>query len=85
MTMGTSDEVQEALKEASQTAYVRGRWIYSSNQYRIVAPVLPCLGDYSQYNICGRLKQKLVVCGYCIHYFSWAQLFKKLLARIGNM
>ena len=53
-TMGTSDEVQEALKEASQTAYVRGRWIYSSNQYRIVAPVLPCLGDYSQYNICGR-------------------------------
>lgn len=52
MTMGTSDEVQEALKEASQTAYIRGRWIYSSNQYRIVAPVLPCLGDYSQYNIC---------------------------------
>ena len=55
MTMGTSDEVQEALKEASQTAYVRGRWIYSSSQYRIVAPILPCLGDYSLYNVAGRL------------------------------
>ena len=57
MTMGASDEVQEALKEASQTAYVRGRWIYSSSQYRIVAPVLPCLGDYSLYNIASRFQK----------------------------
>ena len=54
MTMGTSDEVQEALKEASQTAYVRGRWICSSSQYKIVAPILPCLGEYSLYNVCGK-------------------------------
>ncbi|XP_052775983.1 beclin 1-associated autophagy-related key regulator-like isoform X2 [Mya arenaria] len=52
--MGESDDVlKEALQEASQMAYVRGRWITasSSSQYKIVAPVLPSNGDYSQYNI----------------------------------
>ena len=51
--MGGSDDVREALQEASQTAYVRGRWIYSSSQYRIVAPTLPSHGEYAQYNVMG--------------------------------
>ena len=54
MTMGTSDEVRKALQEASQMAYVRGRWIYSSSQYRIVTATLPSHGEYSQYNLMGK-------------------------------
>ena len=52
-SMGHSDEVQKQLQEASQTAYVGGRWIYTSNQFRIIMPTLPALGDYTQYNVLG--------------------------------
>lgn len=52
--MGVSDDLREALQEASQMAYVRGRWIYSSSQYRIVEPSLPSHGEYSQYNLMGK-------------------------------
>ncbi|XP_045173264.2 beclin 1-associated autophagy-related key regulator-like [Mercenaria mercenaria] len=51
MTMGASDDLREALHDASHMAYVRGRWIYSSSQYRIVEPALPSHGEYSQYNL----------------------------------
>lgn len=50
MTMDGSDTVR-ALHEACQTAYVRGRWIYSSSQYTIVEPSLPSHGEYAQYNL----------------------------------
>ncbi|XP_076042702.1 autophagy related protein 14 [Oratosquilla oratoria] len=44
-----------ALAEASQTTYVRGRWVYTDlthqTQYRIVHPLLPGSGDYSAYNL----------------------------------
>lgn len=44
-----------AIAEASQTTYVRGRWVYTDTshetQYRIVHPMLPGSGDYSAYNL----------------------------------
>ncbi|XP_042220107.1 beclin 1-associated autophagy-related key regulator-like [Homarus americanus] len=44
-----------AIAEASQTTYVRGRWVYTDTshetQYRIVHPLLPGSGDYSAYNL----------------------------------
>ncbi|CAL4125730.1 unnamed protein product, partial [Meganyctiphanes norvegica] len=44
-----------AIAEASQTTYVRGRWVYTDTshetQYRIVSPLLPGSGDYSTYNL----------------------------------
>lgn len=49
------DTVSE-LAEATQTAYIRGRWVYqdgqntSEVQHVIVAPSLPGDGDYSAYN-----------------------------------
>ncbi|XP_052272133.1 beclin 1-associated autophagy-related key regulator-like isoform X2 [Dreissena polymorpha] len=49
--MATSDDVLQELQDASQTAYVHGRWINASGQYRIVAPTLPAHGEYSQYKI----------------------------------
>ncbi|KAL5008839.1 hypothetical protein ScPMuIL_014420 [Solemya velum] len=44
-----------ALKDASQTAYVKGRWVYTDNggdmECRIVETKLPGNGDYSAYHI----------------------------------
>lgn len=44
-----------ALAEATRTAYVRGRWVFTDNSgemhYSIVAPTLPGSGDYSAYNL----------------------------------
>ncbi|KAK7071481.1 autophagy protein 14, partial [Halocaridina rubra] len=44
-----------AIAEASQTTYVRGRWVYTDTshetQYRIVHPLLPGSGDYSAFNL----------------------------------
>ncbi|XP_022196498.2 beclin 1-associated autophagy-related key regulator [Nilaparvata lugens] len=43
-----------ALAEASRTAYMGGRWVYTDSsgelQHCIVAPTLPGSGDYSSYN-----------------------------------
>ncbi|KAL1114784.1 hypothetical protein AAG570_007608 [Ranatra chinensis] len=48
-----SDTVN-ALAEASRTAYIRGKWVFSDisteSQHCIVAPTLPSSGDYSPYN-----------------------------------
>ncbi|XP_067682187.1 beclin 1-associated autophagy-related key regulator-like [Haliotis asinina] len=44
-----------ALKEACQTTFVRGHWVYTDNGgdtgHRIVEPSLPGNGDYSAYNV----------------------------------
>lgn len=44
-----------ALAEATRTAYVRGRWVYTDNSgemhFSIVSPTLPGSGDYSAYNL----------------------------------
>lgn len=49
--------VKDALADASQTAYVRGQWIYSDSghhgQYRIVGAALPGAGDMNAYQLCG--------------------------------
>lgn len=57
LTMCGSDDVhlREAIQEASSTAYVRGRWIYANSQYKIISTALPSHGDYSEYNIMGKL------------------------------
>lgn len=43
-----------ALAEASRTAYIRGRWVYTDSSgelhHCIVAPTLPGSGDYSSYS-----------------------------------
>lgn len=53
-TSGELDTVS-ALAEATRTAYVKGRWVYTDNsgelQHSIVAPTLPGSGDYSAYNL----------------------------------
>lgn len=44
-----------ALAEATRTAYVRGRWVFTDSSgelhHSIVAPTLPGSGDYSAYNL----------------------------------
>lgn len=48
--------VKDALAEASQTAYVRGQWIYAdtghNGQYRIAGVCLPGTGDMASYQLC---------------------------------
>ncbi|XP_069186731.1 beclin 1-associated autophagy-related key regulator isoform X4 [Procambarus clarkii] len=50
-----SIDTVSAIAEASQTTYVRGRWIHlgtsHETQYQIVHPLLPGSGDYSAYNL----------------------------------
>ncbi|XP_018914794.1 beclin 1-associated autophagy-related key regulator isoform X2 [Bemisia tabaci] len=52
---GSERETVSALLEATHTAYVRGRWVYTDCsgewQHSIVAPTLPASGDYSAYNL----------------------------------
>jgi len=47
------------LADASQTAYVRGQWIYAdtgyNGQYRITGVCLPGTGDVASYQLCGNL------------------------------
>ena len=75
--MGQSDELQKQLDEAIQTAYVGGRWIITSNQFKIVAPILPALGDYSQYNILG------IICLTTLsHLLSFIEIFHILALMI---
>ncbi|KAL3873560.1 hypothetical protein ACJMK2_036659 [Sinanodonta woodiana] len=49
------DTLRALLKDACQTAYIRGRWVYGTNdmdvKYKIVDPVLPSNGDYSQFSV----------------------------------
>ncbi|KAK3580376.1 hypothetical protein CHS0354_001491 [Potamilus streckersoni] len=49
------DSLRALLKDACQTAYIRGRWVYGINdmdmKYKIVDPVLPSNGDYSQFSV----------------------------------
>ncbi|GLV43336.1 Autophagy-related 14 [Carabus blaptoides fortunei] len=44
-----------ALAEATRTAYVKGRWVFTDSSgelhHSIVAPTLPGSGDYSAYNL----------------------------------
>ncbi|XP_064601890.1 beclin 1-associated autophagy-related key regulator-like [Liolophura sinensis] len=44
-----------ALKDASHTAYIKGRWVYADHngdlQYKVVESTLPGSGDYSAYNL----------------------------------
>jgi len=48
--------VKDALADASQTAYVRGQWIYAdtghNGQYRIAGVCLPGTGDMASYQLC---------------------------------
>jgi len=48
--------VKDALADASQTAYVRGQWIYAdtgyNGQYRITGVCLPGTGDVASYQLC---------------------------------
>ncbi|GAB6021093.1 hypothetical protein CHUAL_003726 [Chamberlinius hualienensis] len=48
-----NQETISALAEATQTAFVSGRWVYTENSrklsYRIVEPLIPANGDYSAY------------------------------------
>ena len=48
-----------ALAEARRTSFLRGRWVYTDNGgdhlYQIVEPSLPGTGDYSAYNIWGKI------------------------------
>lgn len=48
----------KALDEASQTAYVRGQWVYAdtghNGLYRIAGAVLPGTGDMAAYQLCGK-------------------------------
>ncbi|KAF7265175.1 autophagy related protein 14 [Rhynchophorus ferrugineus] len=54
----SGDSILKELAEASQTAFIRDKWVYTdySNeiQYNIVAPCLPSSGNYSNYNIWGQ-------------------------------
>lgn len=50
--------VKNALADASQTAFVRGQWIYSDagyngRRYLIAGVVLPGAGDMKAYKVCG--------------------------------
>lgn len=51
------DTVTSAIAEASHTAFVRGRWVFSDCSgelhHCIVAPTLPVSGDYSAYSMWG--------------------------------
>lgn len=51
----SGDSMVKELAEASQTTYLRDKWVYTdySNemQYSIVAPCLPGSGNYSNYNL----------------------------------
>ncbi|CAH1183010.1 unnamed protein product [Ceutorhynchus assimilis] len=51
----SGDSMIKELAEASQTTYLRDKWVYTdySNemQYSIVAPCLPGSGNYSNYNL----------------------------------
>lgn len=52
-------DMVSALAEASETTYIRDRWEYTGNtgetKYSIVAPTLPTTGNYSAYNVWGKL------------------------------
>ena len=54
--------VKNALADASQTAYVRGQWVYADTghhgRYRICGAILPGTGDMSAYTLCGKRKLK---------------------------
>jgi hypothetical protein len=56
-------KVKDALADASQTAYVRGQWVYSdtghSGRYRIAGAYLPGTGDMAAYQLCGKTVHKL--------------------------
>lgn len=54
----SGDSMVKELAEASQTTFIRDKWVYTdySNemQYSIVAPCLPGSGNYSNYNLWGK-------------------------------
>ena len=56
------------MADASQTAYVRGQWIYAdtghNGQYRIAGVCLPGTGDMASYQLCGNIVFLLNVCNH---------------------
>lgn len=71
-----------ALAEATRTAYVKGRWVYTDStgelHHSIVAPTLPGSGDYSAYNLWGEL-QLLRKFRHHLFFNFWCS-FKRLLS-----
>jgi len=57
-------KVKDALADASQTAYVRGQWVYSDTghggRYRIAGAYLPGTGDMAAYQLCGKTKLTII-------------------------
>ncbi|XKL64066.1 hypothetical protein PGB90_004152 [Kerria lacca] len=53
LTSDSQEDIKTKLAEATRTAYIRGRWIFTDSwgetQHSIVAPTLPDSGDYSPY------------------------------------
>lgn len=53
LTTDSQEDIKNELAEATRTAYVRGRWVFTDSwgetQHSIVAPTLPDSGDYSPY------------------------------------
>lgn len=54
--------VKNALADASQTAYVRGQWVYAdtghNGRYCIAGAYLPGTGDMAAYQLCGNYSCK---------------------------
>ncbi|CAI9739303.1 beclin 1-associated autophagy-related key regulator [Octopus vulgaris] len=55
---------ESALKDACQTAYMKGFWVYGDktgdNQYQIVSPTLPANGDFSIYHMAVEAKSEVI-------------------------
>ena len=53
LTSDSQEDIKNKLAEATRTAYIRGRWVFTDSwgetQHSIVAPTLPDSGDYSPY------------------------------------
>lgn len=72
----SSDDMMNALAEASQTIFIKDRWEYTDfmgeMKYCIAGPTLPGSGNYSSYDIWGTclfislkitvIKNKLKIC-----------------------
>lgn len=58
----SSDDMLNALAEASQTIYLKDRWEYTDfmgeMKFCIAGPTLPGSGNYSSYDIWGKLEIK---------------------------
>lgn len=57
-------DMVSALAEATHTTYIRDRWVYTDNsgelQHCIVAPSLPGSGNYSAYNVWGKINYDVI-------------------------